>query len=114
MKQIFEQAIANVNSAYPSIYTKEDVVRLIQDIQEPVLQLAQRDQDIPPVNQMVLEAIKENLLEGVRNLSFEDYVQLELGYDNQIEINIDERNIARDIELAFDIATANAVEAPQE
>ena len=36
MKHIFETAIDSVNTAYPSIYTKQDVVKLIQDIQAGV------------------------------------------------------------------------------
>lgn len=112
MKQIFEQAIASVNSAYPSIYTKEDVVRLIQDIQAGVD--ASVEASVPPVNQMVLESIKEQLVEHVKNIDFEDFVSLDLGYGNQIEISIDERGIAGEVEVAFEAATADVAEAPQE
>lgn len=121
MKQIFEQAIASVNSAYPSIYTKEDVVRLIQDIQAGVETVEEEreiaasvESSVPPVNQMVLESIKERLLVHVKNIDFEDFVSLDLGYGNQIEISIDERGIAGEVEVAFEAATADVAEAPQE
>lgn len=105
MKHIFEQAIANVQSAYPSVYTKEDVVKLINDIQAGV---EAADLDRPDFNDRAIEVIKESLLEGVRNISFEDCVGLELNYDNRIDIEIDERAILDLILESFDIAVDEA------
>lgn len=99
MKQIFEQAIANVNAAYPSIYTKDDVIKLLTDIQNSV-----PTEKVPAMDLEALEKIKESLLEGVRNISFEDFVELELSYDNRIEITVDDRAIASEIDVCFESA----------
>ena len=101
MKHIFEQAIANVRSAYPSVYTKEDVVILINDL---LIAVEAVEKEKPTVSNDALERIKESLLEGVKNISIEDYVELELNYDNRIDINIDERAILNEVEESFDIA----------
>jgi len=101
MKHIFEEAIASVNAAYPSVYTKEDVIVLIKDIQAGV---EDADQARAPFDIVILEGIKQSLLEGVSNIDFENCVALELNYDNRIDINIDERAILNEVEESFDIA----------
>lgn len=105
MKHIFENAIDSVNTAYPSIYTKADVVKLIQDIQVGVETFSAEK----PLTQFAtdfeaLEKIKEILLEGVRNISFEDFVELELSYDNRIEITVEDLAIAEEIDGCFEVA----------
>ena len=115
MKHIFETAIDSVNTAYPSIYTKQDVVRLIQDIQAGIEALPVEK----PTTQFAtdfeaLEKIKESLLEGVRNISFEDFVSLELNYDNRIDVDVDERGLMNEIEQCFDIAVTEVMPAPAE
>ena len=105
MKHIFETAIDSVNTAYPSIYTKQDVVKLIQDIQAGVETFSAEK----PTTQFAtdfeaLEKIKQSLLEGVRNISFEDCVELELSYNNHIEITVDDRAIANEIDECFEAA----------
>ena len=102
MKHIFEQAISNVNSAYPSIYTKEDVVKLIQDIQVGVEAVS--TEKVPAMDLEALEQIKENLLDSIGRIAFEDCVELELSYDNRIEITVNERMIVDEIRVNFDEA----------
>ena len=101
MNRIFETAIAKVNEAYPSIFTKDDVVKLINDLKFA----AERElAETSTINQDVIDRVRESLIEGVRNLSFSDFVELELGYDNQIEINFDDHQCAKEIESCFDQA----------
>lgn len=104
MKHIFENAIANVNAAYPSIYTKQDVVRLIEDLRFALDQATAVEEQKPTVSNDALERIKQSLLEGVRNTSFEDFVELELSYDNRVEITVDDRAIANEIDECFEAA----------
>jgi hypothetical protein len=101
MNRIFENAIVKVNEAYPSIFTKDDVIILINDLKFA----AERElADTSTLNQDAIDKIRESLIEGVRNLSFPDFVELELGYHNQIEINFDDHGLAKDIEQCFDTA----------
>ena len=101
MKHIFEEAIASVNAAYPSVYTKEDVIVLIKDIQAGV---EDADQARAPFDVVILEGIKQSMLEGVSNIDFENCVALELNYDNRIDIDIDTRAIFKEVEESFDTA----------
>ena len=115
MKHIFQTAIDSVNTAYPSIYTKQDVVKLIQDIQAGVEALPVEK----PTTQFstdfeALEKIKESLLEGVKNISFEDFVSLELNYDNRIDVDVDERGLINEIDQCFEIAVTEVLPAPAE
>lgn len=99
MKHIFENAIANVNAAYPSIYTKDDVIKLLTDLQNSV-----STEKLPVMDLEALEQIKENLLDSIETISFEDCVELELSCNNYIEITVDERTIIDEIRVKLDEA----------
>ena len=114
MKHIFETAIDSVNTAYPSIYTKEDVVRLIQDIQAGVEALPVEKPTQFATDFEALQAIKESLLEGVKSLSIEDFVSLELNYDNRIDVDVDERGLINEIENCFEVAVTEVLPSPAE
>jgi hypothetical protein len=111
MNRIFEQAIANVNSAYPSIYTKEDVVKLINDLRAGV---EATDLDRPSFDLETLKDFKQSLLEGVKSLSIEDFVSLELSYDNRIDVDVDERGLINEIDQCFEIAVTEVLPSPAE
>ena len=117
MKHIFEQAISDVNRAYPSIYTKQDVVKLLENLQfvvETVLAEKPKPTTQFATDFEALEKIKKYMLEGVRNISFEDFVELELSYDNRIEITVDERAIAKEIDDCFEVAVTEVLPSPAE
>ena len=96
-------------------YTKQDVVMLINDL---LIAVEAADKEKPTTQFATdfeaLRAIKESLLEGVKNLSFEDFVSLELNYDNRIDVDVDERGLMNEIEQCFDIAVTEVMPAPTE
>lgn len=110
MKHIFETAIDSVKTAYPSIYSKQDVVKLIEDLKWSAEQELQHIENTKKPNLTqedvngILDEIREGLIEGIKNLDLADFVSLELNYDNQIEIEVDERAVRENIEEAFDLA----------
>lgn len=75
---------------------------LIRDMQTKIE--AEQEVKQPIMDLEALEQIKQSLLEGVRNISFEDCVELELSYDNRIEITVDDRAIANEIDECFEAA----------
>ena len=111
MKHIFETAIDSVKTAYPSIYSKEDVIRLIQDLGT---QVNQAETNRPSLTQEdvngMLDEIREGLIEGIKNLDLADFVTLELNYNNQIDIDVDERALCDNIGEAFDLACSEHAE----
>ena len=114
MQNIFDQAITNVNAAFPSIYTKEDVIKLITDLSHAAKQEELNRPEISPedVSNTLLE-IQEQMRKSLMRVCFEDYVSLELGYDNRIEISVDENGLINQIEEAFDEAAEQYL-APKE
>ena len=111
MKHIFETAIDSVNTAYPSIYSKEDVIRLIQDLST---QVNQAETNRPSLTQEdvngILDEVREGLIEGVKNLDLADFVTLELNYNHQIDIDVDMRGVCDNIAEAFDLACSEHAE----
>lgn len=101
MNQIFDNAITKVNEAYPSIFTKDDVVKLINDLKFA----AERElAETSTLNKDAIDRIRELLIEGVRNIDFSDFVELSMDYDNRVEINFDDHQCAKEIEGCFDEA----------
>ena len=111
MKHIFETAIDSVKTAYPSIYSKEDVIRLIQDLGT---QVNQAETNRPNISQQdingILDEIREGLIEGIKNLDLADFVTLELNYNHQIDIDVDTRALCDNIAEAFDLACSEHAE----
>jgi hypothetical protein len=58
MNQVFDNARTKVLSAFPSIYTKDDVIKLIDELQTEVTKQPQTDI-------ATLEELKQNLLEAL-------------------------------------------------
>ena len=95
MNQVFDNARTKVLSAFPSIYTKDDVIKLINELQTEVTKQPQTDI-------ATLEELKQNLLETLErkidNLDSADVVDFDsadfmIGYRNTIEIeSIDVNN----------------------
>jgi Txe/YoeB family toxin of Txe-Axe toxin-antitoxin module len=95
MNQVFDNARTKVLSAFPSIYTKDDVIKLIDELQTEVTKQPQTDI-------ATLEELKQNLLETLErkidNLDSADLVDFDsadfmIGYRNTIEIeSIDVNN----------------------
>lgn len=117
MNQIFEQAILSVKSAYPSVYTKEDVIRLIQDIRAGV-EAVEEERNVAasiPYEDIIetLSDIKVALRNHVKEMDFAGYVELELNNYNQVDIHVDYRGITEEIEEAFEESVATLVTAPK-
>ena len=109
MTQIFENAIVEVTEAYPSIFTKDDVVKLINKLKFATEQeIAAVKTNQPNLTQEdvnnLLADIREGLLEGIKNLDIADFVTLELDYNHQIDINVDTSEVCVNIAEAFDLA----------
>lgn len=118
MNHIFKQAISDVNRAYPSIYTKEDVVKLLENLQF-VIETVEEERKVAasiPYEDIIetLSDIKVAIRNHVKEMDFAEFVELELGYDNQIEIHVDQRGIEEDIEAAFEEIVVTLVAAPTE
>ena len=117
MNQIFEQAILSVKSAYPSLYTKEDVIKLINDLRAGVEAVEEERNAAAsiPYEQIIetLSDIKVALRNHINEMDFAGYVELELNNYNQVDVHVDYLSITEEIEEAFEKSVATLVTAPK-
>lgn len=108
MTQIFKEAIAQVQRAYPSVYSKEDVIKLISSIQGAV-----ESENKPQIHpQKLYNKIHTNVGALLKNVDYESLVELNIGYNNQIEIDFSHQDLLENImgeidEILHDEITAH-------
>jgi biotin-(acetyl-CoA carboxylase) ligase len=87
MNQVFDNARTKVLSAFPSIYTKDDVIKLIDELQTEVTKQSSSNVDIEELKQNLLEAL-ERTIDNLDSNSVVDYdsADFAIGYRNTIEI----------------------------
>ena len=87
MNQVFDNARTKVLSAFPSIYTKDDVIKLIDELQTEVTKQSSSNVDIEELKQNLLEAL-ERAIDNLDSNSVVDYDSADfmIGYRNTIEI----------------------------
>jgi hypothetical protein len=105
MLDVFKEKIVEVNEAYPSIYTKDDVVKLLINIQNILA-------DVKPVNaartdvQRKINSFQDDfktiITDKIQSYDYDDNIRLELRYDNQIETDFDYGQLSDDIEAKID------------
>jgi hypothetical protein len=95
-KDLIEEKIVEVNEAYPSIYTKEDVVKLLVNIQNI---LKDAKDDVPSNN--IITAFEDDFTTIIRDkitsYDIDSNVRLSLHY-NEIQIEADLDELADDID----------------
>jgi hypothetical protein len=96
-KDLIEEKIVEVNEAYPSIYTKEDVVKLLVNIQNT---LDDVDENEAPTNE-IITAFEDDFTTIIRDkitsYDIDGNVRLSLHY-NEIQIEADLDELADDID----------------
>jgi hypothetical protein len=96
IKDVLKEKIVEVNEAYPSIYTKDDVVKLLENIQNI---LEDVKDDVPSNN--IITAFEDDFTTIIRDkiTSYDivDNVRLSLSY-NEILVEADLDELADDID----------------
>lgn len=103
MKHIFKQAIANVESSFPSVYTKADVIKLIGTLMETV----ELEADSTPTitTEDLDEAIRDIQNEArrkVSRLNIQEYLTLELTMNNELRIVVDKDLLVAHIDGCYE------------
>ena len=98
-----QQAVASVENAFPSIYTKDDVVKLLTsiEIETPKESSGKLSQDqINDLCRKIVAQIKENA-ENLDNSCIDrDSAEMSMGYSNTVELDsveFDTDEIAREV-----------------
>lgn len=119
----FHEAIREVETAFPSVYTKEDVVKLLKNLEAACLESASSvppafsEDDVSKLRKKISEAIEEYL----DRTDAEDYIdnssaEFSLHY-NEVQldrVDIDFSSLVTDLEGSIEDAIVNYFPAPSE
>lgn len=83
-EKIFQKVRIEVIESYPSIFSKDDVILLIDRIQ--------REVGNPTISSEKLDKLKDELIDGVKD------VIRDFDYDDVIELSVDGREISVDFD----------------
>jgi hypothetical protein len=95
-----------VDGAFPSLFSKEDVQILFEHILDAVGGLEDEAPASTPADSMLAieRSIKENVESVISNFNFDDTIELTLGWGNQIEIDVNVRDLRRELNEAIEEA----------
>ena len=101
-----QQAVASVQNAFPSIYTKDDVIKLLESIQ---IQESSGKLSNEQIEELT-ESIQEKVARAIRNFDTGDIVdnstaEFSIGYNNQLEldsVDVDLNNLNDEIECTIE------------
>jgi hypothetical protein len=95
-----------VDGAFPSLFSKEDVQILFEHILDAVGGLEDEAPASTPADSMLAieRSIKENVESVIENFNFEDAIELSIGWGNQIEIDVNVRDLRRELNEAIEEA----------
>tara|TARA_R110000803_G_scaffold210241_1_gene281547 strand:- start:271 stop:618 length:348 start_codon:yes stop_codon:yes gene_type:complete len=95
INEIFDKEIAVAVASFPSMYSKDDVICVINKLKEDITALDFIDYNSEETKDYNIEAIKKAMVDFLDNegdLVDYDSIDLSIGYDNKIEINCVEIN----------------------
>jgi hypothetical protein len=83
-------------SSFPSVYTKDDIKRMMNEIiieVDDVLEKESTDIDLDDLQQKIILSV----VDTIESFDFEDEIELELNYNKQIDISFDNDSIIRNV-----------------
>ena len=90
-----------VDTAFPSLFSKEDVQIIFAHILDAVSGLEDETTSSTPDNVELYEAIERKINESIEsvvdNFDFDDVVELSIGWGKQIEMDIDVKDLRREL-----------------
>jgi hypothetical protein len=90
-----------VDNAFPSLFSKEDVQILFEHILDGLGGLEDETTSSTPDNVELYEAIERKINESIEsvvdNFDFDDVVELSIGWGKQIEMDIDVKDLRREL-----------------
>ena len=97
-----QQAVASVQNAFPSIYTKDDVVKLLTsiEIEAPKSSSSISQDQIHELSRLIVAQVKENAENLDSDAIDRDSAEMSMGYSNTVELDsveFDTDAIAREV-----------------
>jgi len=91
MNNIFDKKRAEIIESFPSIFSKEDVIAILNQVESEVEAPSQND---------IIESIKGEVISVIEGFYYEDIIELDL-YDREIKIEVYPDRLARQVEKAI-------------
>ena len=84
-----QQAVASVQNAFPSIYTKDDVVKLLEsiEIESPKSSSKLSQDQINDLCRQIVAQVKENAENLDNDCIDRDSAEMSMGYSNTVELD---------------------------
>jgi ElaB/YqjD/DUF883 family membrane-anchored ribosome-binding protein len=113
-----QQAVASVQNAFPSIYTKDDVIKLLESIEIQQSSGKLSNEQIEELTQ----SIQEQVTRAIRNFDTGDIVdnstaEFSIGYNNTLEldsVDVDLQNLNDEIESTIESTVTEFFEGLEE
>jgi hypothetical protein len=83
-------------NSFPSVYTKDDIKKMMNEIiieVDEVLEKESTDIDLDDLQQKIITSV----VDTIESFDFEDEIELELNYGNQIDITFENDKIIRSV-----------------
>jgi len=105
----FDQAVHIVDSSFPSLYTKEDVIKVLRDLETTLKDFIGSDEEtikpLPSITKEAIREIAENAASSISSEAFDlvDSYDLTMSY-REVELDqlsLDESGVADEIERAI-------------
>jgi DNA-directed RNA polymerase beta' subunit len=98
MENIFGRTRAEVLNSYPSIFSKDDVIALLNVLQARLLEEKEENEDY---SKNKIEDLQNSVLKIIENFDFDDITEVEL-YNREITLDFDVAELVNEIDKEFD------------
>ena len=98
VESVFEKVRLEVIESYPSIFSKDDVILLLDRVHKDLEELPKSGD-----NSQVIEKVIERVVDIVENYDYESDCELSISYNNVVEVDFNHDGLVREIrECDFD------------
>ena len=89
----FVNLTKQVNESFPSIFTKEDVTRLLIELEQRIVSHETEEGEVSTPNDFdvkeLVQRIKDRVVEAIEEYDFDDNLNFDISYNRQIEVSVE-------------------------
>ena len=115
-KDTIQEMVTKVTESFPSVFSKDDVVTLLNELQAKLI--SQQGKQQGKNGDFDFDGFKTDLIEQIENeidnYDFEDETELELNYNKTIEVRFDADNLKRAITSSVETEFERVTEVEEE
>ena len=89
----FVNLTIQVNESFPSIFTKDDVTRLLIELEQRIVSHETEEGEVSTSNDFdvkeLVQRIKDRVVEAIEEYDFDDNLNFDISYNRQIEVSVE-------------------------